>query len=580
MNSNTPPAVRPERTVRPAKIQPQNPAGYKLRFISLGGIIGVTKNMYVYELYRGDELLDIVIVDCGIGFPQDKALGVDFVIPDITYLKDKLHKIRAILLSHGHEDHISALPYHYTDLGEPPMYASKLTAAFIKNKFKETGKEIKINVVDFTKKYTFGQITAEFVPMTHSIPDTTHIMLRTPAGNIYHGSDFKLDLTPPYGPPPDFYKITQFGHEGVLCLMSDCLGSDREGLTLSENIVGQTFEDRMRKTKGKFIMSTFSSNISRIRQCVEAAKKFNRKVAFLGRSMRDNTKMAAEIGYLPELKDLLIKEEQVMRLPPNKVCLIVAGSQGQYNSALAKLASKQNKFIGIKPGDTVVFSSDPIPGNENEVYGLIEDLVLLGAEVVYSDVQEQLHASGHGNQEDIKFLARFVDPVYFTPIGGTIRHQRGYQNLMVELGYQKENVLLLDEGDTIIFEKRTARKGPRIPTKTIYVDAYGVGDVGSVVLRDRQIISTEGMVVALVLVDNQNKLITKPSIISRGFVFEKQEEQLMGEASRIIESILAERNGQQLNLNNAKKEIADNLEQLFMELKGRRPLVVAEVVQI
>jgi ribonuclease J len=553
---------------------------YKLRFVSLGGIIGVTKNMYLYELYRGEELQDIVIVDCGIGFPQDKALGVDFVIPDISYLKDKLGKIRAILLSHGHEDHISALPYYYTDLGEPPMYASKLTSAFIKNKFKETGQEPKINLVDFDQRYKFGGITAEFVRMTHSIPDTTHILLRTPAGNIYHGSDFKLDLTPPYGSPPDFYKITQFGHEGAMCLMSDCLGSDREGLTLSENIVGQTFEDQMRKTKGKFIMSTFSSNISRIRQCVEAAKKFNRKVAFMGRSMRDNTAMAAEIGYLPELRDLLIKDDQVMRLAPNKVCLIVAGSQGQYNSALAKLASKQHKFIQVKPGDAVVFSSDPIPGNENEVYGIIEDLVLLGADVIYPDVQEQLHASGHGNQEDIKFLARFVDPKYFIPIGGTIRHQRGYQNLISDMGYKKENILLLDEGDTVIFEKGIARKGQNIPTKTIYVDAYGVGDVGSVILRDRQIISTDGMVVALVLLDKNNQLLTKPSIISRGFVFEKREEQLMNEATTMIEAVLKSKEGLSPSSSNLKKEIADKLEQLFLESKGRKPLVVVEVIQV
>mgnify|MGYP001586347938 CR=1 FL=1 len=558
----------------------QTSSEYKLRFVSLGGILGVTKNMYLYELYKGDQLQDIVIVDCGIGFPQDKALGVDFVIPDISYLKDKLSKVRAILLTHGHEDHISALPYHYTDLGEPPMYASRLTSAFIKNKFKETGQQPKINLVDFDQRYKFGGITAEFVRMTHSIPDTTHILIRTPAGNIYHGSDYKLDLTPPYGSPPDFYKITQFGHEGALCLMSDCLGTDREGLTLSENIVGQTFEDQMRKTKGKFIMSTFSSNISRIRQCVEAAKKFNRKVAFLGRSMKDNTAIAAEIGYLPELKTLLIRDDQVMKMAPNKVCLIVAGSQGQYNSALARLASQQHKFIAIKPGDAVVFSSDPIPGNENEVYSLIEDLVLLGADVVYSDVQEQLHASGHGSQEDIKFLARFVDPTYFIPIGGTIRHQRGYQNLMTDLGYKKDNVLLLDEGDTIIFEKKGARKGPKIPTKTIYVDAYGVGDVGSVILRDRQIISTDGMVVALVLLDVQNKLITKPSIVSRGFVFEKGEEKLMGEATKMIESVLIARGTQPLSVTTFKKQIADNLEQLFLESKGRKPLIVVEVIQI
>lgn len=555
-------------------------SNYKLRFVPLGGVIGVTKNMYLYELYTEDTLTDILIVDCGIGFPQDKALGVDFVIPDISYLRDKTDKIRAVLLSHGHEDHISALPYHYRELGRPPVYTSKLTASFIKSKFKEFEEDVNPTIISYEKDYAFGPFKVQFINMTHSIPDTMHIFINTPVGNFYHGTDYKLDLTPPYGKSPDFYKITKFGHDGILCLLSDCLGSDREGLTLSESIVGQTFEDEMRKTKGKFIMSTFSSNISRIRQCVEAAVKFNRKVVFMGRSMKENTKLAAEIGYLPESRDILMKEEQVMRVPPNKVCLIVAGSQGQYNSALAKLASKQNKNIMIKPGDKVVFSSDPIPGNETEVYTLIEELVLLGADVVYSDIQEQLHASGHGNQEDIKFLARFTNPKYFIPIGGTIRHQRGYQRLMSELGYNKENVFLLDEGDTIIFERNTARKGQAVPTKTIYVDAYGVGDVGNVVLRDRQTLSTDGMLVAVLPIDAQFQLVSQPKLISRGFVFEKNEEQMLQNATKIIEGVLKTKSGKMININNLKKEVADNLEEFFFKAKGRKPLIVVEILQI
>ncbi|MBI1863300.1 ribonuclease J, partial [Candidatus Microgenomates bacterium] len=474
---------------------------YKLRFVPLGGVIGVTKNMYVYELYQNDELKDILIVDCGIGFPQDKALGVDFVIPDISYLMDKKDKIRGILLTHGHEDHISALPYHYEDLGRPPMLTSKLTAHFIKNKFKEFSNDVDPEIVDYDREYTFGDFKCEFINMTHSIPDIMHILIKTPVGNIYHGADYKLDLTPPYGDPPDFYKITKAGHDGVLCLMSDCLGSQREGLTLSENVVGQTFEDEMRKTRDKFIMSTFSSNISRIRQCVEAAIKFNRKLVFMGRSMKENTLIAQQIGYLPIPEGFILKEEQVMKSPPNKICMIVAGSQGQYNSALAKLANNQHRLIKITPGDKVVFSSDPIPGNETGVYEVIEDLVLLGAQAVYSDIQDELHASGHGNQEDMKFLMRFVNPKYFIPIGGTVRHQRGYQQLAGDMGYKKESVFLLDEGETVIFEKKNARLGSKVDTKTVYVDAYGVGDVGNAVLRDRKSLSEEGIVVVIVSVD-------------------------------------------------------------------------------
>ncbi|OGK18309.1 hypothetical protein A3G67_03375 [Candidatus Roizmanbacteria bacterium RIFCSPLOWO2_12_FULL_40_12] len=555
-------------------------ASFRLRFVPLGGVVGVTKNMYLYELYEDQKLLDILIVDCGIGFPQDKALGVDFVIPDISYLQDKKDKIRAVLLSHGHEDHISALPYHYDALGKPAIYTSKLTAAFVNNKFKETERRVQVNQVDYDHEYQFGQFKVQFIHLTHSIPDTMHIFIKTPVGNIYHGPDFKFDLTPPYGKPPDFYKILNLSHEGVLCLMSDCLGVDRPGATPSESIVGQTFEDVMRTTKGKFIMSTFSSNISRIRQCVEAAVKFNRKIVFMGRSMRDNTKLAQQIGYLPIPQPLMVKEEQVMRIPPNKVCLIVAGSQGQYNSALAKLATNQNKNIKIKQGDKIIFSSDPVPGNENEVYSVIEEIIRTGAEVVYPDLQDQLHASGHGNQEDIKLLIRFTNPKYFIPIGGTIRHQQGYQRLAVELGHPKESVYLLDEGNTVIFEKNTARIGTTVETKNVYVDAYGIGDVGNVVLRDRKTLSTDGIVFATLILDSKVQMIMPTKFATRGFVFEKGEEVLFKGAENLIASVLKPKSGKTINPNSIKKEVADRLEAFFFQEKGRKPLIMVEILQI
>lgn len=552
---------------------------YKLRFVPLGGVIGVTKNMYVYELYQNDELKDILIVDCGIGFPQDKALGVDFVIPDISYLMDKKDKIRGILLTHGHEDHISALPYHYQALGRPPMLTSKLTAHFIKNKFKEFSDNVDPEVLNFDRSYKFGDFECEFINLTHSIPDIVHILIKTPVGTIYHGADYKLDLTPPYGDPPDFYKITKAGHDGVLCMLSDCLGSQREGLTLSENVVSQTFEDEMRKTKGKFIMSTFSSNISRIRQCVEAAVKFNRKIVFMGRSMKENTTIAQQIGYLPIPDNFILKEDRVMKEPPNKICMIVAGSQGQYNSALAKLANNQNKMIKIKPGDKVVFSSDPIPGNEPGVYDVIEDLVLLGATVVYSDIQDALHASGHGNQEDIKFLMRFVKPKYFIPIGGTVRHQRGYQQLAVDLGFKKESVFLLNEGETVTFEKRGARLGAAVNTQTIYVDAYGVGDVGNVVLRDRKTLAEEGIVVAVITVDKEGKSVNVPRFISRGFVFEKREDELFKKAQGVIDRALTSKK-EVLHTDELKRQIGGRLEDFFFDERGRRPLVIVDILEV
>ncbi len=553
---------------------------YSLRFVPLGGILGVTKNMYVYELYEDRVLQDIIIVDCGIGFPQDKALGVDFVIPDISYLMDKLDKIRAILLTHGHEDHISALPFHYEKLGRPPMYTSRLTAEFIKNKFVEINDPVEPIVVAYDKPYSFGAFTCEFIHSTHSIPDPMHILIKTPVGAIYHGADYKLDLTPPYGEPPDLYKMAAAGHNGVLCLMSDCLGADRPGLTLSESIVGQTFEDEMRKTKGKFVMTTFSSNISRIRQCVEAAIKFNRKVCFLGWSMRENTRIAQEIGYLPIPEGFTIQEHQVMRAPANKICIIAPGSQGQYNSAMAKLSTNQSRSIGLKPGDKVVFSSDPIPGNEPAVYEIIEDLVLMGVEVVHPGVTDELHASGHGNQEDMKFLIRLTKPKYHIPIGGTVRHQRSYQRLVTDLGGKRDSVFTLSEGETIVFDHTGAHPGTPVETKSIYVDATGVGDVGSVVLRDRKTLSTEGIVVAVLTLDSQSKTIAPARIITRGFVFEKKEEEMFTKADALIEKKLKPHEGRPYHPDTIKRDVSAVLEDFFFKERGRRPLVIVDIIQM
>lgn len=553
---------------------------YKVRFIPIGGIVGVTKNMYVYELYKEDQLQDILVVDSGIGFPDNNELGVDFVIPDVSYLKEKKDKIRALLITHAHEDHIGAIPYIYEQIGSPPILATKLTTMFIENKCKEHNIRIDMSEVDYKKVYSLGDFKVKYIHMTHSIPDASHILIKSPIGTLYHGPDYKLDLTPPYGNPPDFYEITKAGNDGILCLLSDSLGSEREGLTLSESIVGQTFEDEMRKTKGKFIMTTFSSNISRIRQCVEAAIKFNRKIIFLGRSMKQNTTAANELGYLPIPFSLMGKEEEVSQLAPNKVCIIAAGSQGQFGSALSRLAQKRNSHIRIKPGDKVIFSSDPIPGNENEVSSVIEELSMQGADVVYSAIQDALHTSGHGNQEDMKFLARFTNPKYFIPIGGTIRHNNQYKKLMGEMGFKKENVFTLEEGDTVWFTKHKATLGDQVETKSVYIDAYGVGDVGTVVLRDRKTLSSEGIVVAVITVDQNMQLLSQPKILSRGFVFEKGEDKLFGEAVRRIEKMMKPRGDKIIDMAWIRREVSKDLEHYFYEARGREPLLIVEVIQM
>lgn len=553
---------------------------YKLRFIPLGGIVDVTKNMYVYELYKNNQLSDILIVDCGIGFPKEKELGVDYIIPDISYLEDKKDKIRAILLSHGHEDHISALRFHYRTLNSPPLYAAKLTSFLIEEKFVEYGINAKVNQVVYRKDYYFGPFKVRFIHMTHSIPDTTHILIKTPVGTIYHGPDFKLDLTPPYSPPPDFYEIIKAGEEGVLCLLSDCLGSEREGLTLSESVVGKTFEDEIRSTKGRFIMTTFSSNISRIRQCVEAAVKFNRSICFLGRSMITNAKLTKEIGYLPIPPRFLIEDKKVKHLPANKVCIIAAGSQGQFDSALSKIANNLNKYIKIEPGDKVVFSSDPIPGQEEEVYDLIERLYTLRAAVVYSDITERLHTSGHGNQEDLKYLIRFVKPQHLIPIGGTVRHQQQYLDLCRQLGYRDAQVHLLKEGETFVFEKGKAYSGGVVETKNVFVDAYGIGDVGSEILRDRKTLATEGIVVVVLMIDNSFRLLKKPQLITRGFIYGLPQKKIFAEAEKNVENVLKSKDERVFSEVTVKGEIIKTLESYFGSKTGRKPLIVVEVLRV
>jgi ribonuclease J len=556
---------------------------YRVRFVPLGGIIGVTKNMYVYELYNEDKLQDIIIIDCGIGFPREQEFGVDHAIPDISYLLDKKDKIRAILLTHGHEDHITALRFHYDNLGRPPVYASKLTSMLAQHKCDEFNIKLKMNLISFDNEYHFGGFKAKFIRMTHSIPDTTHILLKTPIGAFYHGSDFKMDLTPPFGYAPDFYEIAKAGKEGVLCLMSDSLGADREGFTLSESIVGKTFEDEIRTTKGRFIMTTFASNISRVRQCAEAAVKFNRRVCLLGRSMKEITKLVKDIGYFPIPPKFLVEEKQLSKFKPHEICIIATGSQGQYGSALSRLATNSNKFVRISKGDKVLFSSDPIPGNEEEVYDIIEHLYLLGADVRYSDVAEQLHASGHGSQGDMLMLMRLTAPKNLIPIGGTIRHQRLYLELSKQMGYQDRDIFLLREGETVWFDQggRTSL-GEAIITKNVFVDAYGVGDVGDTILRDRMALSTEGIVICILKVARNNTLAEKPEFTSRGFIHGAAGTNV-NDKDKVYDGA-AEHIGKVFDQNRGtmplKKELVNQLEKYFFRATNKRPLVVLETIQV
>lgn len=557
---------------------------FRVKFLSLGGLSEVTKNMYVYELYEQENLnwrlKDILIVDCGIGFPNKKEYGVDYVLPDITYLLDKKEKIRAVLLTHGHEDHISGLKFYYEELGQPVIFASRLTAGFLKAKMSEVNQKPKIIEIETNRFYEAGKFTFCFIHLTHSILETSHIFIKTPIGNFYHGSDFKFDLTPPYENPPDFSSIVKAGDEKILCLLSDSLGAENEGLTFSEKVVGKTFFDQIQTTSGKFFMTTFSTNISRIRQCIEKAVELGRKVVFLGRSMKENTQIAQKLGYLPPFSSFIIKEEEIPRYPPSKLCLIVAGSQGQEDSALSKIASDQHPYVKIEKGDKVLFSADPIPGLENDVYTLVEKLAKKGAIVIYPDIHDQLHASGHGNQEDLKFLIRLTHPRFLLPIGGTFRHQVQYLQLAKELGYQEKDVLLVEEGQSIWFEYDKYFLGEKIPLRQIFVDAYGVGDVGKVVLKERENLGKEGVVVVIVVLDEKGLLKTRPRFVSFGFVFEKHKKEVFGKAEKIIAKILKPKKGKLIIVEKIKEKIKKEIEDYFFEITGRTPLIEVEIINL
>lgn len=486
----------------------------KLRIVPLGGLEDVTKNMYVYEYWEGGTIRDIVIVDCGVGFLSHlELLGVDSAIPDVSYLADKKHLIRALMITHGHEDHIGAIPYVIEKLGFPLIVAPKLACLLIKEKLEEEHLDAtKLSFAKYHFDYTFGAFKARYIHMTHSIPDTTHIVIETPAARVYHGSDFKIDLTPVNTDPPDFAEIVRASQQGIDLLLSDGLGSEREGFTLSEQIVGATFRSEMLETKGRFLMTTFASNISRIRQCVTSALEFNRKICFVGSSMKRNTQIAIAEGYLPLRQEHLVQEQDLKRMQPNNICIILTGSQGEFGSALDKLSNGRNRFIKVQKGDRVFFSSDPIPGNEGHVQEVIENLIEQGADVIYTAIREQLHTSGHGSQGDLKLLARLVNAKNLIPIGTTIKHSKAYVNLMKTLGYQDSQLHMLHSGQPIAVTRNGIAMEEKIPLKEMLVDGTSVGDVGSRILEERQSLAKEGMLVVLV---NKGEV----QLDSRGFMF-------------------------------------------------------------
>lgn len=539
----------------------------------------MTKNMYLYEYCPAIGSPEILIVDCGVGFPDTHMYGVDLVIPDITYLQNKINQIKGIVLTHGHEDHIAALPYIWPKL-KAPIFATRLTAALAQVRLEEAGINTQVVVCDQDKRLVRGSFEIEFVHMTHSIPDANHLIIRTPAGIFYHGADFKFDWTPIDEQASQVGKIVKAAGEEVLCLTTDCLGSDREGYTPSERMIEGGFEKAIANCKGKFIVTTQSSNISRIQQAINVSLRNGRRVCLLGRSMLRNTEVAEKLHFLNILHNRFVSEKEIKKIPAGEIALIVTGSQGEMEAALSRIASGDHKYAEIVPGDKVVFSADPIPGNEEAVHSLIDSLVDLGAEVSYSEVLDDLHVSGHGSQMDLMLLLSLVKPKYIIPIGGTKRHMYHYRLLAQESGYQKEQIFLLGDGQVVEFTKTQAVLGKPLDIETIMVDGLGIGDVGNVVLRDRHKMAQDGIVVVIIPFDKlRRQLSGEIDIISRGFVYMKESAPLIKDTKRAILLSLTRKNKPLLDFNYVRKLVEHVVEKFLYEKTHRRPMVIVVLIE-
>ncbi|MDN4594437.1 ribonuclease J [Polycladomyces subterraneus] len=551
----------------------------KLTIFALGGLDEIGKNMYVVQY--GD---DIVVIDAGLMFPEEDMLGIDVVIPDITYLLENREKVRGIIITHGHEDHIGALPYILRYLNVP-VFGTKLTLGLIEHKLREAHllNETKRVLINNRSEIKLGSMKATFFRTNHSIPDSVGVCLETPEGIVVHTGDFKFDMTPVNGQTADLHKMAEIGKRGVLCLLSDSTNAERPGFTGSEKSVGESIEEVFRKAKQRIIVATFASNIHRIQQVVDACYNNGRKLAVVGRSMVNVVNIGIELGYLRVPSDLLIDPDDIGRLPANRVAVISTGSQGEPMSALTRMAHASHRKVEVLPGDTVIIAATPIPGNEKFVARTVDQLFRIGADVVYNaNTPKGVHVSGHGQQEDLKLMLNLIRPKYFIPIHGEYRMLRAHAQLAESVGVKPENIFICDNGDTVEISNGKARYGPKIPTGNILIDGLGVGDVGNIVLRDRKLLSQDGILVVVVTLSKTNgAILSGPDIISRGFVYVRESEQLMEEANRIVtqtmEKCVKDRVSEWASL---KTSIRDTLSRFLYERTRRRPMILPIIMEV
>ncbi len=548
----------------------------RLKIIPLGGLSEIGKNMMVME-YEDD----IIIIDVGLMFPGEEMLGIDLVIPDINYLLEKRDKIRGIIITHGHEDHIGALPYLLPQLNVP-VYATKLTQGLISVKLKERKalSGAKLEVITRGGEVTLGKFKVELFPVCHSIPDAVGLIIHTPVGIAVHSGDFKLDYTPVSGKPTDLSRLAQLGAQGVLLLLSDSTYAELPGYTPSERVVGEALDHIMADAPGRVIVTTFSSLISRVQQVIDSAAKHQRRVFTVGRSMNDTVRMALELGYLSAPDGILARLDELHGMPHNKVVLVTTGSQGEPTSALVRMANRDHRQLHILRGDTVVISATPIPGNEALVNRTVDNLFKQGAQVFYDKVA-QVHVHGHGSQEELKLLLNLVKPKFFMPIHGEYRHLTLHSKLAQSIGIPQDNIFVLEDGDILELNQQAAKITGKIASGNVYVDGLSVGDIGSVVLRDRRMLSRDGIVMVIIAINRQTgKLVGRPDIVSRGFVNTRESTDMIEESRDLVARILDHGGTRPADWGFINAKVRDTLNRFYYEQTKRHPMILPFMVKV
>jgi ribonuclease J len=560
----------------PKRTAPTTAGKPLLRIIPLGGVGEIGKNMYVFEY--GEE---IVVIDCGLMFPDEEMFGIDLVVPDVTYLRENRHKVKAFLITHAHEDHVGGLPYVLPEFPGVPVYASTLARGLLGNKIREHRlTNNPLLALEAGETVVIGAFTATAFRIGHSIPDAMGIALRTPVGVIVHTGDFKFDHTPVDGKLSDFHALAKLGEEGVLCLLSDSTRAENPGYTPSERTVGEAFREIMEPLEGRVIVATFASNIARIQQVFDAAASFKRKVAVIGRSMEQNVRIATDLGYLAYDPGILVAKDRIRDVPDGQLCIATTGAQGEPMAGLARMANRDHRFVEIGPGDTVIVSASPIPGNEESVARTVDNLFKNGANVYYHAIR-RAHVSGHASQEELKLMLGLTKPRYFIPMHGEFRMLVQHGRLAAEVGVEPENIFIIENGQPIEFDAEgVARRGTPVPAGYVFVDGLSVGEVGDVVLRDRRALANDGMFLVVVTVDKQTgALIGRPEIVTRGFIAGEDDPLIAAAVERVRDAIhtRGEHTGEIALL---KTQIKDGLSRFLYERTKRRPMVFPVVVLV